>query len=344
MMSARISSARAFQVMKTTRFSLLFSLLISVACPLLRAQNINAIIVPTGTPPSAIRNVSLSGTATHPSGAGRLVFTNARITASGWSPMDYGVLLYEVSNSTGALSLLKADRYPGIGCFFEDEVLLGTNVTSAGTLTLGTTSLAWGRSVLLTSPSTFTATVSAGSSITVKMASASVAYSLIVREKATGREIYRTNGPAVGVAFHWPVALLRTAAYTIQITPVSGTTFRGTAVISHNNLSQSAALGHGGVLSYSLPADSFSYAKARVQLRAGQNLRVTLGRGSAVDVRIITPDNNLLSAAGNLSSGRAMTSIDAPVSGEYTVFIRKTESVAAISAIALGSAEFSILP
>jgi hypothetical protein len=165
---------------------------------------------------------------------------------------------------------------------------------------------------------------------------------LVVTEKASGKVIY--NQPGRGTLWHWPVAFLRAGAYTIGFQPVRGTAFKGTVTLTHNNAAKTVALANGGTFKFTLPSESFSYAKAKVRLSQGQNLKVAFTQTSAVDVRIIKPDNTLLTEMSNLTSRTYVLGSDAPVAGDYYLVVRKTLSATSIRSVVTSSGQVTILP
>lgn len=305
-----------------------------------QAHNVNEVIVPTGAVPTTLGKVNMAGVTALPLDSKGMILTNVRNTAR---PDDYLVALYNTATAGLGLTPVKVDVYPNVGPFYEEDGLFMKNVSTTGVLRQGSTALTWGRSSMLTFGTPVTATLDAGSSFTLYVASPSTTYNMVVTESATGKVIYDQPGFASGT-FHWPVAILRSGQYTIALRPHTGTSLRATVKFTHNNASTLVTIPSGGTFAYSLAGDAFSYAKAKVRLTAGQNLKLTATRSFPVDIRLIAPDNTLVASNGNLTTGSMIVLNDAPVTGDYYLVVMKPFTSSGANYSGAGTMRFDVLP
>ena len=330
--------------MKSQSATLLASALLAIVGDTdLLAQNVNTIIAPTGAPPSGMSKVDLSAVTVQPNSPGLLLATNARMIANGSTLADYWVGLYGVSNTTGGLSLLKADKYPSVGVYYEDEVLFMRDLASLGALKMGSTAAAWDSFLAYKSAVPVTATLEQGSSISVTVQLPSTAsYALEVKDSA-GRVIYDFPGTYDGSTMFWPVAILRQDTYAFRIKPLSATSMTAKVRFTHANGTKTQNLVSGGTFNFTLPAYSLSYAKAKIRVTGGYSIRLNMTAGSAVDPRVVDSTGNLIYSDGNLKAGLTYTTPPMPATGDYYLVIRKPETSAAMTSAATSKGTITLV-
>lgn len=308
------------------------------------ASNMNEIIVPTGALPAGMTQVRYQGATTVPMGAAGQIQTNVRAVSSKSTLADYWVIQYAASQTSFGLTPVKADVYPGVGVYYEDQGLFMKDVNTNGALTFNGTALTWGRmSPTLTLSSPVVANLETGSSVSVRVYNPGVNYFMMVTELATKKVIYNQPGFVSGT-YHWPVNILRGGKYSFTFVAVgSSNPVKAKVSFTHNNGSKVTSLKHGQTFGSSLPADSSSYSKFKVTLKAGQKIKLNITRSNAVDVVLIASDNSLVAAEGNLLSGAKLVMNPAPAAGDYYLVFRKPYSSYGASSPVITSGIIEIL-
>lgn len=291
------------------------------------AQNMNEVILPTGALPAGITKTLYQGASTVPFGATGQIQTNVRAISAKSTLADYWVVQYAASQTGFGLSPVKADVYPGVGVYFEEQGIFMKEVNTNGALKYGATALAWGKNTpKLTFSTPVTAYLETGSSVSMRAFLPGVSYFLKVTEASTKKVIYYQPGYAAGT-HHWPVHILRSGNYSFQLVPVSGTQPVSAAVrFTHNNASTTKAVKNGQTFSVALAPESLGYAKLKISLKAGQKVKVNITKSNAVDILLIASDSTLVAAEGNLLTRSTLVLNPAPSTGDYYLVFRKPYS------------------
>ena len=294
------------------------------------ASNMNEIIVPTGALPTGMSKVQYQGAVTESFGDAGQIQTNVRAVSAKSTLADYWVIQYAASQTSFGLTPVKADVYPGVGVYYEQDGLFMKDVNPNGALTLNGAPLTWGRlSLKTTLSSPVVANLETGSSVSVYSSNAGVPYFLVVTELATKKVIYSQPG-FPSATYHWPVNILRGGKYSFAFVAV-GSTAPVTAQVrfTHNNASKTIAVKNGQTFSTSLSAYSFSYAKLKVTLKAGQKVKLNITLSNhPVNVVLVASDNTLVAADGNLVSRSTLVMNPVPAAGDYYLVFRKPYSTA----------------
>lgn len=307
------------------------------------AQNMNNVIPPTGALPTGMTKTQYQGATSVPFGSNGQIQTNVRAVSSRSTLNDYWVIQYAASQTGFGLTPVKADMYPGVGVYYEEEGLFMKDVGTTGSLKQGSTVLTWNRPSTLTFGAPVTARLEAGNSVSVYMGPSAAAYDLIVKEAASGKVIYQQPGGTSGCYF-WPVLILRTGDYQFEVKSSDGSSIKTVIQFTHNNAAVTPTLATGSTFSSILAAKSFGYSKFKIRMNKGQKLKFTLTQSGTVDFRLISANGTLISAGGNLSSRSGGTLNAVPETGDYFLIFKKPWSTSGASMQVTTTGVVQVLP
>lgn len=329
--------------MKTNPLLRLVTLALAAVSLQASAQNMNNVIPPTGALPTGMTKTQYQGATAVPFGPNGQIQTNVRAISSRSTLNDYWVIQYAASQSGFGLTPVKADMYPGVGVYYEEEGLFMKDVSTTGSLKQGSTVLSWGRPSTLTFGAPVTARLEAGNSVNVYLGPTAVTYDLIVKELSSGQVVYQQPGYTGGCYF-WPVLILRTGDYQFEVKSSNGSAIKSVIQFTHNNAAVTPTLSTGSTFSSILAAKSFGYSKFKIRMSKGQKLKFTLTQSGTVDFRLISADGTLISADGNLSSRSSLTLTAVPVTGDYYLIFKKPWSTSGASMQVTTTGIIQVLP
>lgn len=329
--------------MKTSSLHLLVTLALATISLQATAQNMNNVIPPTGTLPAGITKVQYQGATCVPFGSAGQIQTNVRAVSPVSTLNDYWVIQYAASSSGFGLTPVKADMYPGVGVYYEEEGLFMKDVNTTGSLRQGSTALTWGRASKLTLSAPVTARLEASSSVSVYLGRTTTESELIVKELSSRQVIYQQPAGSSGWYF-WPVPILRAGDYEFQVKARDGSVIKADILFAHNNARTTTTLTTGSTFSSSLAAKSFGYSKFKIRLNRGQKLKFTLTQSNTVDFRLIAADGTLISAGGNISRGASPTLDAVPATGDYYLIFKKPWSTSGAAGAITTNGVVQVLP
>ena len=283
-----------------------------------------AITPPTGSVPTGITEIHLEAANAHPLSPTSVIYTNVRAKSASTTLDDYLAVSYTTGKNSLALTPSKVDIYKSVGIYEENNSLLLKDISNTGTLKQGTTTFAWGAPRTITPTTPITATVETGSSLNIWVGPVRTGTTLEVVEMSTGES--EVIALATSGTHFKRVSFLRGGAHQFRIAGTSSATM----VFTHGNLSKVVTLVSGGKFAFSsivLPAKSEAYGKVKVRMNAGQQLKVTMGSSSLVDLYLVASNNTLVGGISNMYTNASYTLPRVPATGDYYLVVVKDETI-----------------